>query len=257
MSIRKFVMKDQEVEFKDCHEVKTFEECKQYNAKGYGVFMTFNTFVGERRLAENVTEICFWACDIDGGNKEEQLERINSLAIKPTIIIESCNGYHCYWAAKDGTVENYERIEKGIIKRLDADPKAKDPSRLLRMPGFYHLKDINKPFLVKVHSANKQSYSEDLMLYYFAEKEKQKEKIDYTVNPSEYTNPENWERIFKISQIVKGERNSYLYWVMRRLEDANCSSGDIKYCIEGMNRMLSQPLKDCEIKSLLRGRRIY
>ena len=109
---------------KDCREVKE-SQCSYYNQKKYGVFMTFNTFEGARRLKENLKEICFWACDIDKGTKEEQFQRIKQLILKPNIIVESKNGFHCYWRAKDGTKENYQKIVKGIIKKLGADESAK------------------------------------------------------------------------------------------------------------------------------------
>ena len=259
MTIRLFVMRDADTANRDCKEVSTIAECREYNKKGYGVFMTFNTFEGKRRLAKNVTKICFWACDIDGGDKDKQLEKINKLVLRPSIIVESCNGFHCYWRAKDATIENYEKIERGIIKKLDADPAAKDPARLLRLPEFYHLKNPDKPFLVKIYEKNKTVYSEEWMLYYFAEKETKTQR-QYTTSYadiSEYTNPDNWERIFKLSSIVKGERNNYLFWIMNRLIDKGLPQDAIKETLIGMNRMLTDPLSDEEITQLLKGKRIY
>lgn len=253
MSIRYFVMKDAENENKDCREVKTPAECKKYNQKGYGVFMTFNTFKGTRRLAENVTEICFWACDIDEGTKEEQMKRINALVIKPSIIIESKKGFHCYWKAKNATIKNYGKIEKGIIKKLNGDTHCKDPLRLLRVPNYYHLKDKNNPYLITVKYAENKSFEEQDMLYYFGIKEQKRKVFKGKLN---LTNLQDYEKYFKINQVCKGERNAYLFWVLNRLIDNGLPDTEIRQVIEHLNSCLSDSLSECEVNQLLRGKKI-
>ncbi len=261
---RMYAMLDSDVKDKQYREIlaknnhEKFEKARELNKQHFAIFHTFNEIEGKQRLAKNVTKVNYWAADIDGGNKEEQLKLIDNQALKPSVIIESKNGYHTYYKAKNGTIENYHKIVSGIIDKLKADPSAKDPSRLLRVPGFYHWKDPNDPFLVKVYSSNNNVYDEDVMLYYFAKKEKEKKrKQAYNISKTEYTNPDNWEKIFKISNICKGERNNYMYWILRRLEDSKCSNADIRYIIEGINKKIVEPLSDAEINQLLRGRRVY
>ena len=255
MAIRYFAFHDNDVKLKNrgAFEIREDEQ-KFYNEQGYGIFMTFNSFAGERRKKENVTEICFWACDIDEGSKEEQLQRINALMIKPNIVVESKNGFHCYWKAKNATKENYETIEKGIIKKLNGDKHCKDPLRLLRVPFMYHNKDKDSPYLVTIKKAEKRSFEESQMLYYFGEKEEKKK--EYTTRDLKDCELKDYEIIFKIKNIGKGERNSYLYWVLNRLKDSNLSNNEVRQIIEHLNHCLVDSLDELEVKQLLRGSKI-
>lgn len=253
MSMRYFAMRDAEGVKKDCHEIKQ-TECAQYNKKHWGIFMTVNTFSGKNRRIENIEEICYWLCDIDDIPKEQQLRKIDSLAIKPNIIVESKRGFHCYWRAKNGTLENYERIERGIIKKLNGDAHCKDPVRLLRVPFFYHWKDIDNPYLITIKHAEKKSFDEQEMLYYFAEKETQiRRSFDFNLSGYQLS---DYERIFKIHSVTKGSRNSYLFWVLNRLLDKNVSNGEITSIMHHLNSQLADSLSSLEINQMLRGKRV-
>lgn len=234
-------------------EINPFEQ-QEWNQKGYGIFWTVNEYEGSR-LIQNVTKINYWLCDIDDGTKKQQLEKINSLPLKPSLIIETKRGYHCYWKAKDATIQNYKKIAKRLIAILNGDRHCTDPVRLLRVPYQYHLKDKDNPFLVIDIEENQKKYTEKQMLYCFPPTEDENKPIQkYEIKNLEYTNPDNWERLFKISNITKGCRNSYLYWIINRLEENNCSYTDICFIIEGINKKILDPLDDNEISSLLRRR---
>lgn len=143
--------------------------------EGYGLFWTPNLCDG-RRLADNLSEIRYWYCEVDTGTKEEQLERIRNAPLLPSLVIESKRGYHVYWAALHATVANWKRIVRwGIVPALDADPKATDPVRILRLPGSYHLKDPNDPFLVSVVWDKPFRYTEAQMMRAFPDQSPQRE----------------------------------------------------------------------------------
>lgn len=234
-------------------EISPFDQQK-YNEKGYGIFWTVNEYNGNREI-KNVTKINYWLCDIDDGTKEEQMKKIKKLPLKPSLIIETKRGYHCYWKAKDATVDNYKKITKRLINILNGDPHCTDPVRLFRVPYNYHQKDKSNPFYVIDIEENKKEYTEKQMLYCFPKAEDEDKQIKkYEINKTEYTNPDNWERLFKISNIVKGCRNSYMYWIINRLKDNHCTDNDICFIIEGINKKILDPLDDNEIKALLRSR---
>lgn len=148
-------------------EIDGDDTAKALNAKGWGIFWVPNEYEGARKR-ENCTAIRWWFCDIDDGTKEEQLERISCCPLKPSTIVETANGYHCYWGAKDATLTNWDRIVKrGIIPALEADPKASDPLRLLRLPDYYHNK--GEPFWVRKVWARTKLYTEAEMMAAFPE----------------------------------------------------------------------------------------
>jgi hypothetical protein len=134
---------------------------KAVNAEGYGIFHVVNDYEG-RRVVENLKRINYWYADLDTGTKEEQLERI-AKHLKPTRVVETKKGFHVYWKAIDATLGNWERIVKrGVVPALEADPRASDPLRLLRVPGFYHHK--GEPYLVRTVAQADVAYRETQML---------------------------------------------------------------------------------------------
>jgi len=120
----------------------------EYNARGYGIFQTVNEFQGRRRI-ENLARINAWAIDIDESPKEAQLARLKQGLI-PTLVVETKRGYHGYWAAKDATKEHWDEIVSDrLVPFYNADPRARDLARILRKPGFNHMKDPANPFMIK------------------------------------------------------------------------------------------------------------
>ena len=243
---------DSELKKYGAFEIRPDEQIK-YNKLGYGIYWTLNEYNGNR-VAKNITKINYWICDIDDGTKEQQIKNIKELLLKPTMIIETKRGYQCYWKAKNASITNYKKIEKRIIKALNGDKNCTDPVRLMRVPYYYHQKDKNNPFYIDCVEENNKEYTEEKMLYCFEPLEEENKPIKkYEISNSEYTNPDNWERIFKISNIVKGSRNSYLFWIINRLKDNNCSETDIQHIIRGINSKILDPLEDSEIRALLRN----
>ncbi len=147
-----------------------------FNDRKYGIFFTVQGF-NKHRKKENLTKINAWAIDLDLGTKEDQKKRIQASPIAPSCIIESKNGYHVYWEAKDATEANFGRLMAGLVSFFNADKNAKDLCRILRVPCFYHWKDIEDPFLVKEVYRLKRVYSENEMLRAFAVEEKVKPLI--------------------------------------------------------------------------------
>ena len=230
---------------------------ENYNNEGFGIYWTLNEFEGARKK-ENLTRITHWFCDIDGGNKPEQMKKINSLLMPPSFIVETKNGYHCYWAVEsNATIENFERIERGIAEKLDADIHAIDVLRLLRVPGFLHQKNPNEPFEVTLldYAGSDRFYTEAQMLAYFGKKkEPVRFKKPLNSDKNDFLNEDNWERLFKTSQLYKGCRNSKLAQFTFWLRDEGLNAEEIRYVINGINGKMVTPLSQREVDSILRGK---
>jgi len=231
-------------------------DAEEYNAKGFGIFGTFNDYEGARKK-DNITKINFWFADIDEGNKEEQMERINNLSILPTIVIETKNGYHCYWKAIDATIECFSDIQKGLIHRLDADKACKDPVRLLRCPHYNHMKNPSKPFKIKIVWNNHKEYNESRMLcvYKLPEpKPKKYGKLDYSGSKEDMLKEENWDKIFNLNMIGEGGRNNELSRICFWLRDENFPRDVVENTIRRMNSSLSSPLPTWELDILINSK---
>lgn len=137
------------------------DEALEWNEKGYGIFRTVNGFKNNRRKKEFLKNINGWSCEIDEGSKEGQLKRIMHSPLKPSLVIESKRGYQLIFYSNNAKTENYREISKvRLIPYFNADPKAWDISRIIREPGYYHCKDRNNPFLVRIIWENSNIYTE-------------------------------------------------------------------------------------------------
>lgn len=205
-------MLDQKTEASRAMIETPFEELKSWNEKGYGIFWTFNEFKNNRRLKENCTKINLWAVEIDDGAKEDQLRLIKKGLI-PSRIVETKRGYHLYFHAKNATKENFKRIMKDfLIPFYKADQGVNDVSRVFRVPGYLHQKDLNDPFLVKQVFFHDHAYSEELIMSIYpdtnkAQMEKHKESIQ-KISRETSTGENVWSAIFQMDQMAALERLS-------------------------------------------------
>lgn len=181
---------------------------RKYNSEMYGIFFSINGFK-DRRVKENLTNINAWAIDIDKLEKNIQIKLITKSILPPSLIIESKNGYHVYWFAKDAKAENYKNVvENRLIPFFQADTRAKDICRILRMPNYWHWKDEKDPFLIKEVFRSDIQYKEKEMILFFKDfsiKTKEKKKT--------FTNSyNNKDALLKLSglSVVKNETFSFM-----------------------------------------------
>lgn len=137
------------------------EQASDYNEKGYGIFWTVNSFRGDRRI-ENLSRINSWFADLD--NIKPTVSELCKL-FYPSMIVETKSGFHVYVNCEDATQLNYKTICKRLTYALGVEKSVFDLARLLRVPGYKHLKDPSNPFLVREVFSLGVTYSEKQMLY--------------------------------------------------------------------------------------------
>lgn len=234
----------------------TEEQAAILNTQGYGIFFAPNDFSGARKT-ENIIKINCWMADMDQGAKPEQMVKIDKLVMKPSKIIESKRGYHIYWVAANATAENFRKIQEGIIHRVGSDPAIKDPARLMRSPGYFHMKNKDEPFFIKTVFQSEDKYSEKEMLYAFEYKKsvsKSNYVFDRNHDKSEMLNPENWNRIFSLNTLTNGNRNNSFTRITLWLRDSGFPPETVRNTISEMNRRLINPLEENEIGMILKGK---
>lgn len=193
------------------------EEAQKWNRQGYGIHWCPQVFKDDIRKTENLEKIQYWLADIDNGDKETMLRRIASLPVEPTHVVETKRGYHVYWRAKDATIENYSKIEKGIAEALCADGSLITPTHTLRFPGFYHMKNPKDPFFVRwVWQKPQNEYSEAIMLRVFKPKPVKVDRFSREISSAIPVDlqtailPENWDRILHANLATPGNRNNQM-----------------------------------------------
>jgi hypothetical protein len=116
-------------------------ELDELNKAGAGVFIAVNQFDGQRSKP-NLTRIRGVHGDFDGV-PEEVLAAVRE-RLQPTIEVQTSDpsNVHFYWLLSEGEeldTETAEAIHRHLVE-LGADKAAVDVSRLLRLPGFRHMK---------------------------------------------------------------------------------------------------------------------
>ncbi len=105
--------------------------------QGAGVFMMINASDGLGRRNSNVTRVRAHALDLDGA----PIEPVLASALQPHILVESSlNKWHAYWLVASCPLDKFQERQHALADRFDGDRSICDLSRVLRLPGFWHLK---------------------------------------------------------------------------------------------------------------------
>lgn len=183
----------------------TFDEaCEQIinlNKRGAAIHVTLNKTDLEGRKIGNIIEIReFWIED-DHGNVPE------NLPITPHMIVQSSPGKrHLHFRVADVPLDEFEQIQQRMVDDYGSDPKAKDRSRVLRLPGFLHQK--SEPFMVKIIASELRAptpYEDFIKAFPPVEKQKQPSNVaekTFTTNQHDiaeierailYVSPDDYE----------------------------------------------------------------
>ena len=67
----------------------------------------------------------------------------------PTMVVSSSPGrWHAYWLISDCPLETFGPTQQRLASMFNGDPSVIDLPRVMRLPGFYHLK--GEPFMSKI-----------------------------------------------------------------------------------------------------------
>jgi hypothetical protein len=87
-----------------------------------------------------VTRFTSWFVESDSLSIVKQHERLDHAPISPCVRVETRKSVHAYWLVQgDCSTEEWRDIQLRLIAYFDGDPKIVNPSRVLRVPGFFHL----------------------------------------------------------------------------------------------------------------------
>ena len=141
---------------------------------------------------QNVKQMnCLWI-DLDCGSEKDRfkaLKRLQEFKLAPSIIVNSGNGFHCYWLLnRPYQIKNNEdRLNakgclKGLASNLNGD-KTFDLSRILRVPGTMNLKDLDNPLPVQIlEFNNKRRYEFEEFEQFTVDVEDTPVRIDITLD---------------------------------------------------------------------------
>lgn len=202
------------------------------NAEGYGIFRCVNEFSGKRQKS-TLTQINAWFVELDSLSKPLQLGMIEGGLI-PSMIIESKRGFHVYFNAINATPENWGEIMKRILYYYQGDSNAKDVTRVLRAPGYYHMKDPADPFeVVQVWHKPQVAYSEKVMRYFFPEVPEKPPAV-WTPRVLKVSGGTFWQRLYDFDCEEGLRRFSGKYFVNHEIYDfTRKTNGNLNLMVNG------------------------
>lgn len=124
---------------------------------GHGVFVVINQ--GGQK-ANEIYKVRAVFADCDGC----PIDPILQCSLPPHIITQTSAGkFHAYWLVRDLDTAQFRGVQKRIAARFGSDPVVNDLSRVMRLPGFSHLKGV--PFVSEIwHESGAAPYTADQIL---------------------------------------------------------------------------------------------
>ena len=152
------------------------EACtKAIQSSSEDVYFGVNPRVDKGGKKENVKYLTCFHADIDYGPnhnktpkwaaKSEALTAIRAFSLKPTYIVQSGGGFHCYWVLKEPLsvaeygIDALEGLNKQFANELGGDAGTQDISRILRVPNTFNHKLITPRKVEIVYNNSDKLYN--------------------------------------------------------------------------------------------------
>lgn len=111
----------------------------ELNQNGHGIFVMVNQGDLKGRANHNVQKVRAHFVDLDG----PPLEPVLHSEAPPHIVVESSpRRWHAYWLIRDCPLADFKQRQRTLAAKFEGDPSVCDLARVLRVPGFWHLKAV-------------------------------------------------------------------------------------------------------------------
>lgn len=119
-----------------------WQEMAQWNAAGYGVFVTVSALDGVGRSLPNVTYARAHYVDLDSVMAVQSLQQAAAWSPTPAWFVQSSAGKaHVYWPVEPYLdLERFKAVQRRLAVLFNGDHRVIDATRVLRVPGFLNWK---------------------------------------------------------------------------------------------------------------------
>lgn len=225
---------------------RALQQMTRLNSDGYGAYMVINTPDPAAGAAKfntkgakgNITDADITGAtalfvDLDRPEKREgdNLALLEEAEVPPSLIVQSSypNKVHGYWLVADlGDMDLWERLQVQLIAKFGGDRSCRNPSRIMRIPGFWHTK--GEPIRTRILQASGQVYTVAEILEFF---ELDPDYELYTEVPrgadaDDWVPPPGFaqrlmnvatQRAKRVTATDKGRHNALLWFAMRCREN--------------------------------------
>lgn len=147
-----------------------FSALSKLNGLGANICVAVNATDFKGRSESNILRLRAAFIDSDHGE-------IRDFTLPPSIVVRSKNGTHAYYLLKpDEPLELFGQVQRTLSDHFSTDEAVSDLPRVMRLPGFFHMKDPDDPFLVRITHINKVKYSIAEILEAYLKPEVRREK---------------------------------------------------------------------------------
>ena len=114
-------------------------QLSELNQQGRGIYFVVNPG-GERDTEITQARSLFW--ESDNKTKAEQLQQVSTSGLPVGAIVETHQSIHCYspLASPLQDLGQWSQLQERLIQRMDSDAAIRNSSRLMRLPGFDHVR---------------------------------------------------------------------------------------------------------------------
>lgn len=218
------------------------------NKRGNGVFWLVNKARDRAQNDASIESVRALFVDLDGSPVEPLLENQDAL---PHVVVETSPGkYHAYWIINNSLkTSDFKQFQVALAKKFNGDESVSNLSRILRVPGYFHMKDPSNPFMTKVIQYNNGPMHDPGELA---------QSLQLKINPLENFG-NNVVMMFPQKQptppaagiIPCGLRDVTLFKMGAHLRHAGLSYDEIYSILSQKNRMHCQdPLDDGQVKKI-------
>lgn len=137
-----------------------WEQVERWQAQGYGVYVVVN---GGGHKDEDVKSCRAIFCEFDDRPIEDQKEFWRSLNLpEPTLQVQTRKSVHTYWVFDAAiSVDAWRKLQTDLLAYTGSDPALKNPSRVMRLAGSYHIKPGCEPVCCNIIHSLDKCYSYD------------------------------------------------------------------------------------------------
>ncbi|MBN1658273.1 MAG: DUF927 domain-containing protein [Anaerolineae bacterium] len=237
------------------------------NEAGRNVYFGVGLREGQRGKKEDVIEIPAVWVDLDEKDfREGKAEALRALErmppeLPPSIILDSGHGIHAYWLVEpvvmpngNGEADLVERTLRGLAHHLGGDPSVADIARIMRLPGFFNVKDRANPVpcqILEIHDDRRYDLA-DLALFGQQASppalagERSAHDVDRPRLPAVTLD-------FLARGAVEGERNDAAFAAACQLRDAGYPEAEaLALVLEGAARC-TPPLPEREVQATVKS----
>ncbi len=132
----------------------TLSECwssiVHYNGQGYGIFAAISAMDGAGLHLNNVAHARAHFVDLDNSSASQNYTAATKWELAPALAVQtSLAKFHVYWPVQPYTGnDRFQVVQRKLRQIFDGDKTTIDASRVMRLPGTFHLKNPAQPQLV-------------------------------------------------------------------------------------------------------------